>query len=125
MGRPKGRIPRMWTQEEKLRIVKRYFDEDLGVKRLAREENIDHGMLNRWIHRYMEEGADGLSRKYKRKAKLLSALPDSKNLCETDRLKLIIAKQEIEIEQLKKEYQEKGAGADRESVLKRDVDIML
>lgn len=54
MGIPKGTKRKKWTFEEKLRIVNRYFNEHLGIKRLAKEENMDYNLFNRWIQKYME-----------------------------------------------------------------------
>ena len=42
---------------------------------------------------------------------------------EIERLRLIIAKQEIEIERLKKEYFVKGDGAKKEFVITKDVSL--
>lgn len=123
MGRPKGMKPRKWSVEEKLRIVNRYFDEGIGIKRLAREENIDHGLLNRWIHKYLDEGEAGLEHKYNHKGNPYAALTTSKHLTEVERMKLIIAQQQITIERLKKGYQVKGVGLKKEFVTIKDVNM--
>ena len=101
MGRPKGGKNKVWTQEEKLRIVRRYYEEGIGQKPLAQEEGIAPGMLWTWIKKYQEEGADGLFNK-KKTGNPFSALHTSKSLTETEKLRLLVAKQEIEIERLKK-----------------------
>ena len=54
MGRPKGGKNRNWSKEEKLRIVRRYFDERIGQGTLAKEENISKGQLYNWIRKYAE-----------------------------------------------------------------------
>lgn len=115
MGIPKGTKRKKWTFEEKLRIVNRYFNEHLGIKRLAKEENMDYSLLNRWIHKYMDNGESGLQPK-KHPGNAYAAIYSSKSLSETERLKLIVAKQQIEIERLKKGYQVKGVGANKEFV---------
>lgn len=120
MARPKGGKNRNWTQEEKLRIVKRYFDEGLGQTILAREEKISRGMLACWIKKYQEEGVDGLINK-KKTGNPFAALHTSNSLSEIERLRLLVAKQEIEIERLKKGYQVKGVGANKEFVTTHDV----
>lgn len=122
MGRPKGGKNKMWTQEEKLRIVKRYLDEGIGSLRLSREEKIDDGTIRKWVRRYLNEGPDGLANK-KKTGNRFSALHTSKSLSEEERLRLIIAKQEIEIERLKKEYFVKGVGAQKEFVITKDVSL--
>ncbi len=113
MGISKGTKRRSWSFEEKLRIVQRYLNEDLGIKRLAKEENMDYSLLNHWIHNYLDEGEQGLRPKG-HSGNPYAALHTSKNLSEIDKLRLIVAKQEIEIERLKKGYQVKGAGANKE-----------
>lgn len=120
MGRPKGGKNRTWSKEEKQRIVERYFTEGIGRKVLAQEENISRGMLHKWITLYSEGGPDALENKRKSGNKF-SALWTSKSLTEEERLRLIVQKQEIEIERLKKGYQVKGVGANKEFVIINDV----
>ncbi len=60
MGIAKGTKRKKWTFEEKLRIVNRYFNEHLGIKRLAKQENMNHSLLNLWTHKYMDYGESGL-----------------------------------------------------------------
>jgi len=122
MGRPKVGKNREWSQEEKLRIVNRYLDEGIGSVRLAREEQISDGMLRKWIRNYLQEGPDSLINK-KKTGNRFSALYTSKSLSEEERLRLIIAKQEIEIERLKKEYFVKGDGVKKEFVITKDVSL--
>ena len=120
MCRSKGGKNRTWTKEEKLRIVKRYFDEHIGRHTLAKEENISSGMLWRWIQKYRLEGEDALENK-KKTGNKFSALHTSKSLSVEERQRLIIEKQQIEIERLKKGYIVKGVGADKEFVILKDL----
>ena len=120
MGRPKGGKNRSWSKEEKLRIVKRYFDEHIGRPTLAKEENISSGMLWNWIQTYRLEGEDGLKNK-KKTGNKFSALHTSKSLSVEERQRLIIEKQQIEIERLKKGYIVKGVGAGKEFVTLKDL----
>ncbi|HAF57514.1 MAG TPA: transposase [Lactococcus lactis] len=99
-----------------MRIVQRYFSEDLGIKRLAKEENMDYSLLNHWIHKYLDNGEDGLKSKG-HTGNTFAAIHKSKNLTEIEKLKLTVAKQEIEIERLKKGYQAKGVGVNKEFVI--------
>ena len=62
-----------------------------------------------------EEGEAGLKPK-PRKGNPYSALHTSKTLTEVERLRLLVAKQEIEIERLKKGYWVEGVGASKEYV---------
>ena len=122
MGRPKGGTNRFWSQEEKLRIVNRYLDEGISSVKLAKEEHISDGMLRQWIRSYLNEGPDSLVNKRKT-GNPFAALHTSKVLSEEERLRLIIAKQEIEIERLKKEYFVKGDGAQKVFVITKNVSL--
>ena len=119
MGRPKGGKNRIWTKEEKLRIVRRYLDEGIGQMPLAKQEGISNSLINTWIKKYLSEGEDGLQNKRKT-GNPFAALSTSKSLSEIDRLKLIVAKQEIEIERLKKGYLVKADGAKKVFVTLKD-----
>ena len=119
MGRPKGGKNRIWTQDEKLRIVRRYIDEGIGQRQLAKQEGISKGLISTWIKNYLTDGEDGLQNRRKT-GNPFAALTTSKSLSELDRLKLIIAKQEIEIERLKKGYLVKGDGAKKVFVTPKD-----
>jgi len=122
MGIPKGTKRRNWSYEEKKRIVLRYLNEDLGIRRLAKQENMDHSLLNHWVHKYLDNGEDGLKPKG-HPGNSFAALGTSKNLSEIDRLRLMVAKQDIEIKRLKKGYQVKGAGVNKEYVITNDVNL--
>lgn len=122
MSRQKGEKNKAWTQDEKLRIVRRYFEEGIGYRLLAREEGISCGMLSTWVKKYREEGADGLINK-KKTGNHFAALHTSHSLTEVERLRLTIAKQEVEIERLKKGYFVKGVGANKAFVTINDVNL--
>ena len=122
MGRPKGGTNRYWSKDEKLRIVKRYLEEGISSRKLSVEENVDDSMIRRWVRKYLSEGESALDQ-YSKKGNRFSALWVSKSLTETERLQLIVQKQEIEIERLKKGYLVKGVGADKEFVITKDVSL--
>lgn len=122
MARHKGGKNKCWTQEEKLRIINRYFEEGIGQRTLAKEESISRGMLCNWIHKFINEGAEGLINK-KKTGNHFAAIHLSKSLSEEERLRMIIMKQEIEIERLKKGYMVKGDGANKEYVILNDVNL--
>lgn len=124
MGRPKGGKNRYWSKDEKLRIVKRYLEEGISSRKLAVEENADDSMIRKWVRKYLSEGESALEQAT-RKGNRFSALWVSKSLTETERLQLIVKKQEIEIERLKKGYSVKGVGADKEFVTTKDVSMKL
>lgn len=113
MGRPKGGKNRRWTVEEKLRIVNRHLKDHISLKQVAREENISNGMLSTWVSKYLDGGEAALAG---RPGNPYAALHTSKGLSEEERLRLIIAKQEVEIARLKKGYFVKGVGAKKEYV---------
>jgi len=119
MARPKGGKNKNWTQEEKLRIVKRYFDEGVGQRTIAKQEGISRGMIYQWINKYRDGGPEALIPS-KRTGNPFAALYNSKSMSEVDRLKLLVAKQEIEINRLKKGYIVKGVGVNKEFVITND-----
>lgn len=122
VSRPKGGKNKTWSKDEKLRIVKRYLDENIGRAALAQEEGIASGMIYTWITKYLNEGEGGLENKRKT-GNRFTALHTSKSLSEMERLRLLVEKQEIEIERLKKGYFVKGDGLKKEFVTTRDVSM--
>lgn len=124
MGRPKGGKNRTWTVEEKSQIVQRYLNEDISQPSLAKEIGIGKGQIGNWVSKYLNEGEAGLMNK-KKTGNRFSALHTSKSLSEVERLRLIVAKQEIEIERLKKGYLVKGDGLKKEFVTTNDVNMKL
>ena len=120
MGRPKGGKNRNWSKEEKLRVVLHNLDDKIGQQTIAREENISRGQVHSWIQKYLEGGPDALENR-KKPGNPFAALSTSKSLTEEQRLKLIVEKQKIEIERLKKGYVVKGVGASKEFVTLRDL----
>ena len=113
MSRSKGGRNRKWTVEEKMRIINRHLQEHLSQRQVANEEGISRGLLSNWISKYLEGGESALARK---PGNPYAALYNSKSLTEEERLRLIIAKQEVEIARLKKGYFVKGVGAKKEYV---------
>ena len=116
----KGQKKRVWTPEQKLEIVHRHLDEHVSVKKLAKEYAADTGMICRWTKEYLESGEAAFEPK-PRSGNKFAALHRSKNLSEVERLRLLVAKQEIEIARLKKGYWVEGAGANRVYVTGQDV----
>ena len=109
----KGQKKRIWTKEQKLAIIKRYYEEHISAGSLAEEYEADKSMICRWIRNYNQYGESVFDSKNSRKGNPFSALHTSKFLTETDRLHLQLAKLEIENERLKKGYQAKGVGANK------------
>ena len=119
----KGQTKRIWTKEQKLSIVKRYYEEHVSAGTLAKEYNADKGMICRWIRGYNQYGESAFDAKNSRKGNPFSALHTSKSLTETDRLRLQLAKLEIENVRLKKGYLAKGVGANKVFVTLKDVNM--
>lgn len=115
----KGQKFRKWSKEEKLEIVRKHLEDHISVKKLSKEYGPTGSMICRWVKQYTEEGESGLERRSG--GNPYAALYTSKSLSEVDRLRLIVVKQEIEIERLKKGYTVKGVGAEKEFVTGSDV----
>ena len=118
----KGQKKRIWTPAQKLEIVNKHLEEHISVCTLEKEYGAEHGMICRWVKEYISGGEAGLEPK-KRIGNRFAALHRSKNLSELQRLRLLVAKQEIEIARLKKGYWVEGAGASREYVTGQDVNM--
>ena len=112
----KGQHRREWNPEMKSLIVHRYLDEHISVRELEKEYQADRSMICRWVKKYIAEGEASFYHKG-HPGNPYAALNTSKNLSELERLRLTVAKLEIENERLKKGYQVKGAGASREYVI--------
>ncbi|MDO5544460.1 MAG: transposase [Eubacteriales bacterium] len=116
----KGQRKREWTPEQKSEIVHKHLDDHISVRTLEKEYTADRSMICRWIKEYIAEGESAFIPK-SHPGNPFAALHTSKNLSELDRLRLMVAKLEIENERLKKGYWVEGVGANREYVTGRDV----
>lgn len=116
MGK-KGVPHRKWSKEEKLKIIKEHLEGHAGIRELSKQYQIENGTITNWVRTYLEDGEDGL---VPHNGNPYAALHTSKNLSEVDRLRLIIAKQEVEIARLKKGYYVEGVGADKVFVTGKD-----
>lgn len=112
MGK-KGTPHRKFSKEEKLKYIKLHLDEHISIREIERQYGIRTGLVSAWVKRYLEDGEDALEPK---NGNPYAALHRSKNLSEVERLRLIVAKQEVEIARLKKGYWVEGVGADKEYV---------
>lgn len=121
MGK-KGTPHREWTKEQKLEIIRKHLDEHIAVTQLAKQYNVQSGLICAWVKKYLEDGEDAL---VPRNGNWYAALHLSKNLSEVERLRLIVAKQEIEIARLKKGYWAEGVGAKKEFVTGSDKSMKL
>jgi len=100
MGTKKGTKPRKWSKEEKLKLVQLHLDEKIPLMQIEKEYSVSNGLVSTWVKKYLEEGEEALEA---RKGNPYAALHTSKSLNEVERLRLIVAKQEVEIARLKKD----------------------
>ena len=112
MGK-KGTPHRKFSKEEKLKYVRLHLEEHISLLQIEREHNIGNALVSSWVKRYIQDGEDALE---PRNGNPYAALHTSKNLTEVERLRLQVAKQEVEIARLKKGYWVEGVGANREYV---------
>ena len=117
MGRPKGGRNRKWTVEEKLRMINRHLENHESLQQVAIAEGVSSGLLSTWISKYLEGGEEAL---VNRSGNPYAALVTAKSLSEEERLRLIVAKQEVEIARFKKGYFVKGVGAGKEYVIGKE-----
>ena len=108
----KGQKKRVWTPEQKSEIVHKHLDEHISVRTLEREYTADRSMICRWVKEYIAEGESAFIPKG-HPGNPFAALHTSKKLSELERLRLIVAKLEIENERLKKGYWVEGVGANK------------
>lgn len=120
MGRPKGGKNRSYTSEYKLSIVKRHIEKYETFNEIAKDENLSDGMIANWYKAYHENGIDGLKPKKKGNPYVLL---NSGKLNHEQKLELENLKLRIENERLKKGYQVKGGGVNKEYVSILDMNI--
>ena len=119
IGRPKGTKNIMRSPEEKEQIVLRCINENMPYKTLGTELGISNTRIRAWVCAYQKEGIEGLKSKQGKcgSGNPYAALSNKKNLTEVERLRLELAKKEVECERLKKGYSVKGVGRRKEYVI--------
>ena len=118
----KGQTKRVWTPEQKAEIVHKHLEEHISVRTLEKQYNADRSMICKWVKKYIAEGESSFVHKG-HPGNPFAALHVSKNLPEVERLRLMVAKLEIENERLKKGYLVKGVGAAKEFVTGREKNL--
>lgn len=121
MGRPKGGKNNKYSYEFKLTVVTDYLNNHLSTYEIAQKYQIDQKRVRDWQKLY-NEGILKEGRIHNRGNKL-AALHTSKSLTKQERLELENLKLRIENERLKKGYQVKGGGANKEYVSIYDKNI--
>ena len=109
----KGIPHRKFSKEEKMKYVRLHLEEHLSVRQIDQEYKIGHGLVSSWVKRYLQDGEDALE---PHNGNPYAALHRSKSLSEVERLRLLVAKQEVEIARLKKGYWVEGVGVNKEYV---------
>ena len=112
MGK-KGTPHRRFSKEDKMKYIRLHLDEHIPLRQIEREYGIRNSLVAEWVKRYLQDGEEALE---PRNGNPYAALHRSKNLSEVERLRILVAKQEVEIARLKKGYWVEGVGADREYV---------
>lgn len=112
MGK-KGTPHRRYSKDEKMKYVRLHLDKHMSLTQIEKEYGIRNSLVGAWVKKYLEDGEDALE---PHNGNPYAALHKSKSLTEVERLRLLVAKQEVEIARLKKGYWVEGAGANREYV---------
>lgn len=118
----KGQNKRIWTPEQKAEIVYKHLNDHISVSTLEKEYRADRSMICKWVKKYIAEGESSFVHKG-HPGNPFAALHVSKNLSEIERLRLMVAKLEVENERLKKGYLVKGVGAAREFVTGKEKNL--
>lgn len=117
-GRPTGTKNNMRSLSEKEQVVLRCINENIPFKKIGDELGIADTTIGKWVRAYEKDGVDGLKPKTGKcgSGNPYAALHNKKNLTEVERLRLELAKKEVECERLKKGYSVKGVGRRKEYV---------
>ena len=115
----KGQKRRIWTKEQKLEIIGKHSNEHISVRTLEKEYNADRSIICHWLRDYEKYGEAAFNPKG-HPGNPFAALHTSKTLTEIEGSSLQLIKLEIENERLKKGYQVKGVGANKEFVSLKD-----
>ena len=98
MGK-KGTPHRKYSKEEKMRYVRLHLEDHISVRQIERDYGIGNALVSSWVKRYLQDGEDALE---PHNGNPYAALHRSKSLSGVERLRLLAAKQEVEIARLKK-----------------------
>lgn len=112
MGK-KGTPHRRFSKEEKLKYIKLHLEDHVSMRQIEADYGIRCSVVSSWVKLYLEEGEEALE---PRNGNPYAALHTSKSLSEVERLRLLVAKQEVEIARLKKGYWVEGVGVNKEYV---------
>ena len=82
-----------------MRYVRLHLKDHVSVRQIEMDYGIGNALVSSWVKRYLQNGEDALE---PRNGNPYAALHRSKSLSEVERLRLLVAKREVEIAQLKK-----------------------
>lgn len=105
----KGQKYKVWTPEEKYKLIEPLLNMEKGSRTYSREIGINSGLLYAWIKKYREKGMEGLANQRK-PGNPLSKYLHKKSLTKEEQLEYENMKLRIENELLKKGYLMKGDG---------------
>ena len=119
IGRPKGTKNIMRSPEEKEQLILEWRQANMPMNGFAKSRGIAMSPFKRWVYAYEEYGIEGLKSKTGKcgSGNPYAALHVKKELTEVERLRLELAKKEVECERLKKGYSVKGVGQRKEYVI--------
>ncbi len=103
----KGQKFKMWTAEEKYKVIKPIINLEVSLTKVGKETGISNSMLHSWTKLYKEKGIDGLKNK-KKPGNPLAKYSKRKHLTKEEQLEYKNMKLRIENELLKKGYLMKG-----------------
>ena len=112
MGRPSGANNTMRSLDEKEKIVLEYRNTSITCRAIAEKYNTSPGVIIKWARLYEENGLEGLKSNTGKSGKGKGNFKRT----EIEQLKENLLKKEIENMRLKKGYQVKGAGRQKEYV---------
>ena len=112
MGK-KGIPHRKFSKEEKMKYVKVHLEDHIPIRQIEKDYGVGASLISSWVKQYLQDGEEALE---PHKGNPYAALHRSKNLSEIERLRLLVAKQEVEIARLKKGYWVEGVGVNKEYV---------
>ena len=96
-----------------MKYVKVHLEDHIPVRQIEKKYGIRSSLISSWVKRYLQDGEEALE---PRNGNPYAALHRSKSLSEVERLRLLVAKQEVEIARLKKGYWVEGVGVNKEYV---------
>ena len=104
------------TPKEKEKIVKDLLSGKLSWAQTYKKYNLSQSTLSKWKYAYLEKGLEGLVSQTGKHKNPNSGLHLRKTKNKIEELELEIMKKDIEIARLKKGYNVKGVGQEKEFI---------